>query len=158
MTYAYPKPRQRPWRSPTPADVSAFLASSRAASEHAEPPATATETKLLTVSTSQAQPMSQATITQNLLTFWELWEAMQERGGFYCRKMYWQPGSRFCVASVVDHSQQPGVRIALGRFYDASGTGKRARLTKDLALRVWEFGGVTGQRIFEDCAPSEPQA
>jgi hypothetical protein len=158
MSYAYPKPRQRVWRSPLPADVEAFLVSSRAAHEPAKPPATATETKLLTAGASQGHLVSPRPGTHNLLTFWELWEAMQERGGFYCRKMYWQAGSRFCVASVVDHSAHPGVRIALGRFYDASGTGKRARLTKDLELRLWEFGGVTGQRVTEDCAPIGAQA
>lgn len=145
MSYAYPKPRQRVWRSPSAEEMSAFL-SSRAAPEHAEPPATATESKLLQCDLERHSGEGLTVPARNLLTFWEIWEAMDERGGFYIRKPLWRPSNRFLVANVVEHRDHPGQRIALGRYCEDGGSSHSSRLTQQLELRVWQFAGVTRNR------------
>lgn len=145
MSYSYPKPRQRIWRSPTADEMAAFL-SSRAAIEHAEPLAAAAESQPVQPGAHPGLGEASTATVQNLLTFWEIWEAMDERGGFYIRKPTWKPENRFVVANVVEHRDDPGQRCVLGRYCQDGGGSWSSRLTQNLELRVWEFAGVTRNR------------
>jgi len=141
--------RHEYWQRPTAAAVHALL-SSRAAHEHAEPPATATETKLRAFDLTSHHAVASAATVPNLRTFWEIWEAMGERGGFYVRKPVWHDRNRFLVAGVADHNEKPGQKVVLGRYCEGVYGSRSSRLTQALDLRCWEFGGVSVRRARDD--------
>lgn len=142
---------QHHWRRPAAAAVEAFL-SSRAAHEHDEPSATATESKLRAFDLTSHHAVATAATVPNPLTFWDLWEAMGERGGFYVRKPHWHDRNRFLVAGVVDHRDEPGRKVVLGRYCGGPDGTRAARLTNDLGLPCWVFAGLSNRRLMQDGA------
>jgi hypothetical protein len=143
--------RHEYWQRPTAAAIDALM-SSRAAHEHDEPSATATESKLRAFDLTSHHAVASAATVPNLLTFWEVWEAMGERGGFYVRKPAWHDRNRFLVAGVAAHNERPGQKVVLGRYCEGPFGSRASRLSQELDLRCWEFAGVTTRRLQEDGA------
>lgn len=134
------------FHSPGAVELYGFLNSSRAAFEHAKPRGAMYGRPPSFGSADRSTPQRPSTPPE---TFWALWEAMEERGGFYVRKWHWSAGRRFLVAAVEDHRDLQGQRVVLGRYCEPAGM-RAARLDRDLDQPLWVLCGVTGRRKAED--------